>query len=126
MARSRFVTPTTVRLDISEGDWIEIKERLDFGEAQALAQAGLRQEGSMLGGTPDMRLDLAAYKIERLVAYLVDWSFRDADGRAVDVTRASIRALDPATAAEIDAAIDAHVEAMDANPTAPMAMSTSP
>ena len=29
MARQRFVTPATVRLDLTDGDWIEIKERLD-------------------------------------------------------------------------------------------------
>lgn len=126
MRRNRFVVPTTVRLEISDGDWIEAKERLDFGEAQALAGAGLRQSGSILSGQPDVQLDLAAYKIARMVAYLVDWSFRDGDDRPVDVSREAIRALDPATAAEIEAALDAHIEALEANPTVPAMTRPSP
>lgn len=127
MARSRFVAPTTARLGLTDGDWVEIKERLSFGETQALTAATLAQSGNLAGGeAPTLQLDLAGYKVERLCAYLIDWSFRDADGRAVDVSRAAIMALDPATADEIDAALDAHLEAMGANPTKPSATSTSP
>lgn len=127
MARQRFVAPTTVRLDLTDGDWIEVKERLAFGEAQALTASTLAQTGSLMNGeTPDIRLDLGVYKVMRMVFYLTDWSFRGPEGEAVSVSRATIAALDPATADEIDSAIDAHLEALAANPTAPMPTSSSP
>jgi len=125
--RSRFVEPDTTRLELTDDDWIEVKSRLDFGERNALASAGLKQQGTLSnGGSPEFTIDLAAYKIERMLAYLVEWSFRDRDGDRVPVTRATVNALDPDTADEIDAALDAHIEAQTGNPTLPNAMKESP
>jgi hypothetical protein len=125
--RSRFVEPDTTRIDLSYGDWIEVKSRLDFGERQALAGSGLRQSGSLSNGdTPDFTIDLAGYKIERMLAYLVDWSFRDRFDHRVTISRATVRALDPDTADEIDAALDAHIEGQAANPTSPNGTKESP
>lgn len=127
MARNRFISPATTRLVLTDGDWVEIKERLDFGETQALTAATLAQGGNLASGeAPTLQLDLASYKVERLCMYLVDWSFRDQDDRSVPVSRATIKALDPATATEIDAALDTHLAALGANPTAPPPMSPSP
>jgi hypothetical protein len=127
VTRNRFVVPSEVRLELTEGDWVLVKERLDFGETQALTAATLAQSGNLAGGeTPTLRLDLAGYKLERLSAYLLDWSFTDLGGNPVLVTRATIAALDPATADEIDAALDRHLEALGANPTVPTPTSTSP
>jgi hypothetical protein len=124
--RSRFVVPNTVRLALSDDDWCEVKERLTFGERQALASAGLTQTGSMVNDDATVQLNMAGYKIARLAAYLVEWSFRDEDDRTVPVTRATIETLDPATADEIDAALDAHVAATQASPTTPTATSPPP
>lgn len=127
MARNRFVVPGTVRLDISDGDWIEVRERLDFGETQALTAAMLSQTGTLTGGeAPTVTLDMAGYKVERMAVYVVEWSFRDANDRPVEVSRATIKSLDVDTANEIDAALDAHIEATGANPTTPTVTSTSP
>ena len=127
MAKQRFVVPNVVRLGLSDGDWIEIKERLDFGETQALTAATLAQDGNLAGGdAPTLRLDLGAYKVKRMLMYLLDWSFRDVDDKSVQVTEATIKALDPETAAEIDAALDAHIAGIAANPTAPTPMRPSP
>jgi hypothetical protein len=116
--RSRFVLPTTVQLTLSDGDFIEIKERLTFGEQQKLTAKTLAQEGNLFGGGEvTATLDFAGYKTERMLAYLVDWSFRDADGRVVPVSRAALEALDPETADEIDTALDAHLNAASVDPT---------
>lgn len=125
--RSRFVEPDTTRLELTDGDWLEVKSRLDFGERNALATAGLKQAGTLGNGhAPEFTIDLAAYKLERMLAYLTDWSFRDRNDRNVPISRATINALDPDTADEIDAALDAHIEAQSANPTPPTGMKASP
>ena len=47
MGKNRFVTPDTARVELSDGDWIEIKERLTYGEQQRLAGGALtRMSGS--------------------------------------------------------------------------------
>jgi hypothetical protein len=127
MARSRFVVPNVVKLTLSDGDWIEVKERLTFGETQALTASTLAQTGSLTRGEAlDVTLNMGAYKIVRMAAYLTDWSFRDEFDNRVTINRTSIETLDPATADEIDAALDAHIEAMAADPTMPTPPSTSP
>ena len=107
MGRSRFVIPNTVRLELSEGDWIEVKERLTYGEQQALAGASLDK---MTPGSTDIAINLQRYDIMRLDTWIVGWSFCDANGKAVKKTRNAIAALDPATAKEINDALSAHVE----------------
>jgi hypothetical protein len=125
--RSRFVEPETTRIDLSDSDYIEVKSRLDFGERNALATAGLKQAGTLgNGATPEFTIDLAAYKLERMLAYLTDWSFRDRAGHLVPISRATVNALDPDSADEIDAALDAHIEGQAANPTSPNGTKESP
>jgi hypothetical protein len=127
MARSRFVVPNEVKLTISDGDWIAVKERLTFGEQQQLTAATLAQSGSLTKGEElTVSLDMAGYKIERMAAYLTDWSFRDEFDNRVTLNRTSIETLDPATADEIDKALDAHIEATAADPTTSTPTSTSP
>jgi hypothetical protein len=125
--RFRFIVPSVVQLTLSDGDWIEVKERLTFGEQQRLTAATLAQSGSLTKGEElSVSLDMASYKTARMVAYLTDWSFRDEDDRSVPVSRSAIETLDPATADEIDKALDAHIEATAADPTTPTPTSTSP
>ena len=107
MGRSRFVIPNTVRLERSEGDWIEVRERLTYGEQQALAGASLDK---MTPGSTDITINLQRYDILRLDTWIVGWSFCDANGKSVKKTRNAIAALDPATAKEINDALSAHVE----------------
>lgn len=112
-AKNRFVTPDTVRIELSDGDWIEIKERLTYGEQQRLAGGALtRVRGA--GDNAAIDLDFERYTLLRMLTWLVDWSFVGANGKPVRVSMSSIAALDPDTAAEIDAAITAHIEALGA------------
>ena len=41
MAKFRFIKPDTTRLQLSEGDWIEVKKILTYGEQQRLSGAAL-------------------------------------------------------------------------------------
>ncbi len=112
--KNRFITPGTVRLELSEGDWIEIKQRLSYGEQQKLASDALGKKVGLLEGQPQVELDMATYQIKRLRMWIVDWSFTDDRDRHVPVSEDAIANLDPDAAEEIDAAITAYLEAREA------------
>lgn len=115
MGRCRTVRPETVRIDISDGDWIEVKKRLTYGEgakARAAVIKEVRSDGRM---TPDFEL----VEITHVLAYLVDWSLVDLAGKRIQIDTdakrlSAINGQDPATIRELIDAVNAHVEAMEA------------
>lgn len=109
--RSRFVDPTTVRLDLSDGDWVEAKRGLSYAEQERISSALMR---SMSSASDEIGIDWAKHRLLRLESWLTDWSFRGADGKPVTLSRAAIASLDPDTAGEINAALDAHIAGLDA------------
>ena len=114
--RPRFASGAAVKLGLSDGDWVLVRQELSYGQQRRLASAGLSGVPQALaeqGQGEALSIDLAAYALERLVAWVMDWSFRDADGDRVTVSREAIEALHPDTAAEINAALDAHIEALE-------------
>jgi hypothetical protein len=115
MARSRFVLPNTIRLDLSEGDWIEVKERLTYGEQQRLAGGAMARATGMGSESVGVDLDFERYNLLRVTTWLVDWSFVDPKDKQVPVSREAVAALDPDTMVEIDAALTAHIEALEAS-----------
>ena len=120
--RPRFASGAAVKLPLSDGDWVLVHAELTYGQQRRLATAGITGVPSALserGEGRDLSVDYAAFEIERLVTWVMDWSFRDADGDHVLVSRETIEALDPDTAAEIHTALDAHVEALEAKKAAP-------
>jgi hypothetical protein len=118
MPRSRFVEPETVRLELSDGDWIEIKKELTYGEAQRVAGSALSRVH--VGGKAEASIDLEqeTYQVLRLYTWLVDWSFAGKDGRRVRISKDAIGNLQSDTVAEIDAALTAHITAQDAEKNA--------
>ena len=111
-----FVRPLSVRLDLSGGDWLEVRERLGYGAQQKLATSGIKQMATAAdnGAGNTFNVDLSAYQIERMLAYIVEWSARNPDGSPMKVSRDAFAALTQAAADEINAALDAHIEAMSA------------
>jgi len=112
----RFVQPETVRLDLHDGtSWIEVKRELTVGEDRRYRSAGLRRM-SQPNGETSVEVDWTAMALARVEAYLVDWSATKPDGKGkeqpVPVTRAAIEALASEDFDEIDAAINAHIEAI--------------
>lgn len=112
--RNRFVTPETTRLDLTDGDWIEVKARLSYGEQQKLNTAALTRLSTSDGKDTGIELDMARYGIERLLCWIVDWSFTDIRGKSVSVNASSVANLDTDTVAEIEAALGQHIEAQAA------------
>jgi len=110
MARNWFVLPETVRLELSGGEWIEVKKRLTYGEQQRLAGGALRPK--LTDGEIDISLDLETHSILRLTTWIVDWSARNPKGKEAGVSKEAIASLDPDIVEEIEKALTAHIEAL--------------
>lgn len=99
------VTPTTDRLTLSTGDWIDVKRELNAGEYfDYLTKLADRQP------------------FAKLLAYILRWSFLDYDGNplaydleaADDLRRDAIRHFSTPIIRELLEAIDRHEKAVDA------------
>jgi hypothetical protein len=122
--RDRFASGAAVRLELSDGDWVLVRAELTYGQQRRLAGAALTGVSAGAQAAEHLKVDLAAYDLERLAVWVMDWSLVDADGQAVVVSREAIEALHPDTAGEINTALDAHIEALEAK-KAPAAPGTS-
>ncbi len=112
--KQRFVIPEEVRLDLSDGDWLDVKRELNHGEQQRLTSfLNISPDGQVSGGATDR------YMIERKFMYINDWSFENEKGKRVPVTRQAIANLSQETADEIDEALNEHFERMQAEKKAP-------
>lgn len=122
MSRACFVVPEVVTVPLFDDGtyWIRVKKQLNAGEARQLAHGAFSRVSNT--GTPDdplmaFDLNLEAGAFAKVLLYLVDWNLADADGKTVTIDtpktkRDAVRALDPAVYAEVERAIDAHVEAV--------------
>lgn len=111
---SRFLKPETVVLRISNNETLVVKKRLNRGE-QAEMFARMRSPGDIGLVVDSMRVSL-----ERVLAYLVDWTLVDG-GKPVpyrDLDRQgridTLNAMDPDSFTEIRDAVDTHEAAMEA------------
>lgn len=117
MSRNRFVTNETVRLQLSDDDWIEIKKELNVMERKKLEgspMSGAHQDTS--SGDPnavEMSISWDRYFLQKLTLYIVEWSLLDEGGKHVKVTRSAIENLRDEDADEMMDAIKVHEEAMD-------------
>lgn len=117
MARS-MRAPETKKLDLAHGDWLIVKKRLTAGEQRRIFDRMVKQMHA--GEKPD--LDPMQVGHSQVLEYLVDWgTFTDASGKPLvirgkgpDEIGRILNDLDTDDYADIVAAIDEHVTAMDA------------
>ena len=115
MGRNRFVAHKTKRIDISDGDWIEVKEQLNIGETLDVEGAGL--EISQAPGEREATYSVSRpgdAAIVRVSVWLTGWSLRNAKGDNVPVSKAAVGQLDKDTFGEIRRALDVHIKAVSA------------
>jgi hypothetical protein len=110
MGRSRFVQPETIRIDLSDGDYLILKKELNAGEQRRVFSDFVKQARS---GEP-FELDPEKVGLTKMVAYLVSWSFCDQGGLPVEVSESAIKALDLESFREVKDAIDAHETQVEA------------
>jgi hypothetical protein len=111
---SRLVTPGTVRLPLSRGDYLIVKQRLNAGETmdlfeRAAPEMDVTNPGALAKLSPT-RTGLAL-----VTAYLLDWSFADLDGAVMPIRglsatekEAALRLIDFDSLIEIMNAVTAH------------------
>lgn len=118
---SRFASGATERLPLSDGDWVLVHRELSYAQQRRLAAAGLTGVPAALveqGGGEALNVDLAQFDIEKLVTWIMDWSFTDGDGDRVDVSREAIESLTVEAAEEIHRALTAYIAEQDAKKAA--------
>lgn len=106
--RSRFVQPETVRIDLSDGDWIRVKKQLNVKETREVWKPIM---GEIKDGWRRPNIEMVG--ISEIVAYVVDWSFTDANDNRVKVSMEAVGDLDQESFDEIDAALKTHIAAME-------------
>lgn len=109
---SRMRRPETHKIEISQGDWLLVKKHLTAGEKRSML--------AQMMGAHGPRIDPTRVGLSRIMTYLLDWSFSDAEGKPVvirdqslEVLEAALDALDPESFAEVLKAIEVHDDAME-------------
>jgi hypothetical protein len=98
------VASETVRLALSDGEWIQVKRELNAGEQQHL-EAGYVKDMKM-GERPT--LDYERVGMTRLLEYVTGWSLCGFDGTPEPFEESALKALDMDTYLEIVEAVRAH------------------
>lgn len=123
---SRVRRPETDTLYLSGGDTLTVKRFLNAGEfRQLIRQATKPVQLDMASGKPPtdlaIELDPTAVGLATVLAYLLDWTFTDYEGRPViirdqpePIVRAALDAIDAASYTEVQHAIQAHDSAVRA------------
>lgn len=111
MGRNRFVQPEVVRLELSDGDWLDVKKRLTVGETRAAFQAIIGEVNQQTGWR---RPNVEMAGVSEMAAYIVRWSFRDPQDLPVPVSVDAIKQLDSESFTEIEKALEKHIAAVEA------------
>lgn len=110
---SWFVKPEAQRLELTDGQWIEVKKFLTAGEELTVTQAFTAMRQGKEGDNPTIEINMKRWRIMRCAIYLLKWSLSDWDGKPVPVSEAALEALDPDRLREIETAIEAHTKLME-------------
>lgn len=108
---SRFVRPQVTRLELSDGDWLEVRRELTVGEqrtAMSKIVKTMRADGRI---EPDLQ---QVGKAE-IAAYILDWSFTDENDKRVPYSDAALDNLTTSAFQEIETAVRAHIAAVEAD-----------
>jgi hypothetical protein len=111
MGRNRLVYPEEVRLELSDGDYIDVKKELNAGEYRKLLYDQFKESDG-----DKVVLDPSKIGISKLLAYLLGWSFVGRNNERIpynieqpeEVRRTTIDSLDTDTYRELIAAVTAH------------------
>lgn len=114
MGRNRVVSMVTKRLEISDGDWVEVRTQLNNGEYKRLESCG--RKFVTVDGKVMQVIDWEVHDMERVAIYLTDWSLKGPDGKDLplkdkdgNVSLDALRAVDVETFMEVETAILKHV-----------------
>ena len=103
-----------VRLDISDGDWVEVKSKLNVGERKKMFAESITKMGGKIGEDAEYDLDAVKMSFAKVAAYLVDWSLAEEDVKGevtpVEISMESIQSLEEESFDEIEEVIDKYIK----------------
>lgn len=112
MPRNRFAGTGEKRIEISDGDFIIVKEGLDAGDQRKQAALSVVAYKLPNGEVVD-RVDWSRYELERTALWLLGWSLQKPDAQGVmqpmPATLDSLKALEPKDFEEINEAVYKHM-----------------
>lgn len=109
MPRPRIISPenrVTKRVDLDDGDWVVLKTKLDYGESSDLYDATYRSNVGTGDRATQRVLQMGRFNIDRILVYVMSWSFIDDKNQPIPVSADSIRRLDTETTMAIHDAIN--------------------
>ena len=120
---SRVRKPESDVIDISQGDRLVVKKYLTAGEFRELLRASTKpvalDAAAAARGDLAMEIDPTESGVAMVLAYLLDWTFTDSDGRPLvihdqprGVVRAALDMIDAESYMEVQRAIQMHDRAM--------------
>lgn len=117
MARS-LRAPETHKVDLTQGDWLLVKKRLTAGEQRRIFDRMVKR----MEAGEKVQIDPMQVGHSQVLEYLIDWgTFTDASGKPLvirgkgpDEVGRILNDLPQEDYAEIVAAVQQHVEAMEA------------
>lgn len=92
-------------VELSDGDWINLKRKLDAGEAGELYDATYRSNVTGGDRTTSREIRMSRFQLDRIFIYVMDWSFIDDENKPLPLTIDNVRRLDLETTEEIHDAI---------------------
>jgi hypothetical protein len=93
-------------VELSDGDWINLKVKLNYGESSDLYDATYKSAiGGDRGTAREVRM--SQFNMNRIFIYTLEWSFIDDEQKPLPLSVASIMLLDMETTEEIHNAINA-------------------
>ena len=126
MGSSRVRRPETEIIPISQGDTITVKKFLTAGEFRELIRAAtkpvrLDASSGTFGKDLSFEIDPTESGVATVLAYLLDWTFTDFDGRPLvirhqpqSVVRSMLDLIDSDSYMEVQRAIQEHDKSMRA------------
>lgn len=105
--RSWFVSANVTRRELSEGEWVDFKDELSYGEQRAIDDAAVKfLSANRDTGQRQVGIDSRAHAVEELYQWLADWSLDRA------LSRETVAALKADRFEELRRALDAHRTAL--------------
>ena len=93
-------------VELDEGDWIDLKQKLDYGESSDLYDATYRSNVGTGDRSTTREVRMTRFNIDRILIYTMRWSFIDDEQKPIPLSADGVRSLDFETSEAIHKAIN--------------------
>jgi hypothetical protein len=94
-----FVYDEVNRIEFDDGEWVDIKQQMNYGDQQRLAASYVKAGRKLRADEDtDLELDLEAGNLTLLLINIKAWSFKDSNGKIAPINKETIGNLHPKVA----------------------------